>query len=312
MGSTTRTVTVDGIPYHTIFDAPRSTCLPREGQLSLGHGLILLSHALMANNSMWDFTVTTLTGAGYSCLRFDHVGHGGTSLPSSLRPPPLDKSGPFIQPPQLHFDEIARHMRDLVHATTGQSKVKAVIGCSMGGVLALRFAMLVPESLEPDGYVIACDPPGATSLEEAKPKWSKRIEQFARDEAQGTELLRHATVERWIPFPAGRDASNDPETAVARETALQMVRSCSFHGYRLCADGIRQYDYEGELGKVKVRTMVLVGELDEAVGPRSVTEGIADRIGGAEYVWMPDAGHLPPLHRPREFEDRILQVLHSR
>ncbi|KAL9051708.1 MAG: hypothetical protein Q9162_005858 [Coniocarpon cinnabarinum] len=285
-------VDVDDIPYHTILDLPEPPQRKlHPGQVNLGNGLVVLTHALMANSSMWDSTVSALTSEGYTCLRFDHVGHGGTRVPATLRPPSLADSGPFLQPPQLHFDSIARHIRTIIAKTTGQTNVRAMIGCSMGGVLALRFAMMFPECFKVDGCIVVCDPPGVNSLEEAKPKWSQRIEQFARDEAGGGDLLRHATVERWIPFPLGEDHTSDLETVAAREKALSMVRQTSLDGYRLCADGIRNYQYRADLDKIKARTMVLVGELDEAVGPRSVTEDIARRIDGAEYFWMLRAGH---------------------
>lgn len=214
--------------------------------------------------------------------------------------------------PALHFDEIARHMYALVKAATGNDRVFAVVGCSMGGVLALRFAMLYPKSIDSAGGVVACDPPGATSLEAAKPLWPARIAQFERDVARGEETLCGATVERWIPFPRGRGSKDDGETVAAREKALRMVRRCRLDGYRVCADGIRNYDYEGGLGKVKARAMVLVGALDEAVGPRSVTEGIARNVERGQYVWLEGAGHLPPIHRPREFERILLEFLEDK
>ena len=55
--------------------------------------------------------------------------------------------------------------------------------------------------------------------------------------------------------------------------------------------------------------MVLAGELDEAIGPRAVTESIARNVPGAQLVWMPDTGHLPPLHRPSHFEKIVLDFL---
>ena len=88
-----------------------------------------------------------------------------------------------------------------------------------------------------------------------------------------------------------------------------MVRSCTFAGYRLCADGIRTYSYQDKLSSVKAKAMVLAGELDEAIGPRAVTESIARNVPGAQLVWMPDTGHLPPLHRPLHFEKIVLDFL---
>ena len=86
-------------------------------------------------------------------------------------------------------------MHRLIETATGETKIKAVICCNIGDVLALPFAMLFRELHELGCCVIACDPPGTTSLEAAKPKWSGRILQFTCDDAENG-ALRRATVER--------------------------------------------------------------------------------------------------------------------
>lgn len=167
----------------------------------------------------------------------------------------------------------------------------------MGGVLALRYALLYPGSAS---KIIACDMPGMTSLEAAKPKWRSRISQFR---AEGVENLAVATVERWFPDPC-------PEGV--KEEALTMTRQCSLTGYEICAEAIMNYDYEGELQNLKPdnqKVMVLVGENDEAVGPVEILRGVAAKVKGSEYVVVKDAGHLPPMHRREEFERIMLEFL---
>ena len=150
----------------------------------------------MADQRMWDSTVLALHKAGYRTLRHDHIGHGRT--------PPSKVSAAGSK---YHFDDLTRHIRQLIehvsasspaHLRTGDSskiKVHAIIGCSMGGVLALRYAMLYPGTAS---HVICCDAPGMTSLEVSKAKWRARLAQFR---AEGVETLAHATVERWLPDP---------------------------------------------------------------------------------------------------------------
>ena len=47
---------------------------------------------------------------------------------------------------------------------------------------------------------------------------------------------------------------------------MEMVNACSLDGYKVYADGIRGYDSDSGLGRVETWTMLLVGELTEAVG----------------------------------------------
>ena len=80
----------------------------------------------------------------------------------------------------------------------------------------------------------------------------------------------------------------------------------------MLADAIRGYDYGGELGRLEgVRCVVVAGGRDGAVDSE-VLRGVAARIhapGGARFVLMEDAGHIPPMHRAEEFEALVLAAL---
>lgn len=101
--------------------------------------LVLLTHALMSNSHMWASTVRALHASDYRTLRFDHIGHNRT-------PPPTDPLRSYST------DDVVQHMREIVQqvaASIGTGvKLKAVIGCSIGGVLALRYGMLYPQDVE--------------------------------------------------------------------------------------------------------------------------------------------------------------------
>jgi 3-oxoadipate enol-lactonase len=267
-----QTTLISSIPFHTLLEGPPSG------------PLILLSHALMANHHMWDSTVRHLHSLGYATLRYDHIGHNLTPIPTSGQKP-------------FHFDDFTHHMHSLVRTVCPGRTLHAIIGCSMGGVLAIRYAMLYPGEV---AKVISCDAPGMTSLEASKPKWRERIAKF---KAEGVEDLARVTVERWFP---------DPCTESVRAEGLGMTRTCTLEGYEVCAKGIMDYDYTGELAGIDpdlTKVMVLVGENDEAVGPREVLEDVARRIRGSVYVRMRGVGHLPPVHGKMEFERIVEEFL---
>jgi 3-oxoadipate enol-lactonase len=281
-------IEIDGINYYTLFESPPNTSNENGNEQA---PLILLSHALMSNHLMWDRTVTALNQAGYATLRYDHIGHNKTPPPSG------SKAKDFY-----HLDDLTRHAHELVTAVTGQPKVKAVIGCSIGGVLALRCAMLFPQDVE---KVISIAGPGIKTPEPAKKAWSERIEVFESDVQNGTDKLCHATVARWFP-------GQKPEDDLIREESLGHVKTCSLQGYKTLADTIRNYDYESEVAMAgwggigmgwaeKVKCLVVAGVEDSAVSPE-VLEGIAGKLPGAEFKRVEGAGHLPPMHRAREFE----------
>jgi 3-oxoadipate enol-lactonase len=264
---------IDGIDFHVLHEGK-----PEQP-------LVVLCHALMANLHIWDSTVAALHQAGFSTLRYDHVGHGMT------------RSYPENRVGKIHFDDFVKHIHEMVERITPGQPPFGFIGCSMGGVLALRYAMMYPGDLI---KVISCDAPGTTSLEESKPKWKDRIELF---HSQGVEALAKVTAQRWFPEPC------DPSV---REEAFKYTSTCTLAGYITCAEGIMNYDYTSELEHIeKEQVMVLAGENDEAIGPREILQDVARRVPNAQHVLMPDTGHIPPMHQPQEFERIVIGFLQT-
>ncbi|EME82921.1 uncharacterized protein MYCFIDRAFT_196346 [Pseudocercospora fijiensis CIRAD86] len=274
-----KTVDLDGVKYYTLLEGPKPMAEPP----------ILLCHALMSNLHMYDDTVKALNGAGYNTIRFDHIGHNKT-------PPPHDENARY------HMDDITRHMHAIVQAGTGQAKLKAFIGCSIGGVLALRYGMLYPEEVE---QIFSVAAPGIATPDQAKgPEglWAKRIEQFEDDIRSGHDTLCQQTVQRW--FPGGKKSQD----LAARERALPMNQTVTLEGYKILADAIRGYDYTSEISKIpKNRVVVVCGSEDSAADSEQL-EDLAEEICG---VWweMRGAGHLPLLQYPEEFNGFVLRYL---
>lgn len=246
---------------------------------------------------MYDQTVKALHAAGYATLRYDHVGHHNT-------PPPQTKtterrmsiSGQLA----YHMDDLTRHMHQLVKARTGQTHLKAVVGCSIGGVLALRYAMMFPKDVD---AILSVAGPGMKALENTRTLWSQRIKLFEEDQQTGGDKLARATVARWFPGDSAEDEA-------IRAESLKHVKTCSMTGYRLLADTIRNFDYSDELGKFppKVRCLIAGGTEDGAID-LNVVEDLAGKIQGAKFVKLEGAGHLPPMHKVQAFNDLMLPFL---
>ena len=271
-------VEVGGINYYTLLEEPANG--------GKNAPCVLLIHALMSNLHMWDATVMALHGTGYRTLRYDHVGHHNT-------PPAHGEEASY------HMDDITRHAHQLLKARTGQSQAKAVIGCSIGGVMALRYAMLFPQDVD---QIISIAAPGIASPERTKSLWTQRIEQFEEDLKSSDDTLCRATVDRW--FPGGRTQDD-----TVRTEALKHVKSCSLDGYKLLADSIRGYDYTSEVKSIeKVKCLIVAGDEDGAIDPDHLRE-VAREVAGAKFELMETAGHLPPMQRPDLFNGLMLSFL---
>lgn len=275
-----KTVEIDGVPYYVVVEGPP------EGQL------VVLIHALMSNLQIYDSTVQALHKSGYRTLRFDHIGHNNTPPPSAEVLATRSQSVPY------HFDDIVRHIDHIITTAVPDVEPFALIGCSIGGVLVIRYAIMYPRHAK---KIVSCAAPGLTSLDASKPKWQARIAQW---QAEGNvENLATATIERWFP---------DPCPLETKAKALDLVKTCTLPGYEICAKATMNFDYTEMLPTLNncgEDFMILAGENDANIGPRQILVDASQTIKGSKYVLMKDTGHIPPMHWPDEFEKIVLEFL---
>ncbi|KAI1321688.1 alpha/beta-hydrolase [Xylariaceae sp. FL0255] len=266
-------VKIDEINYHVVHEGPK------DGPL------VILCHALMANYHMWDATVPALHRTGYSTLRYDHIGHNKTTFATQE-----------AATRNYHFDTFIKHIHELAKCVAGKTPF-GFVGCSIGGVLAIRYAQLYPRTLS---KIMSCDAPGMTTIEAGKPLWLSRIAQF---ETEGVENLAKATVERWIP---------EPYSEGTRDRMLDQTRTCTLDGYKSCAHAVMNYDYSSGLGQMENEdVLILAGENDMSIGPREILVKVAKAIPNAKYHLMANVGHIPPYHDPRGFNAIMIDFFES-
>lgn len=63
-------------------------------------------------------------------------------------------------------------------------------------------------------------------------------------------------------------------------------------------------DLVPRLGELRVPTLVVCGELDQATPP-ALNKLIADKVPKARYIELPGCGHCPPLEQPQAFLEAI-------
>lgn len=271
--SVVRTIDIDSVPYYTISEGP-------------GGPLVVLIHALMANHHIYDHTVQTLHQAGYRTLRYDHIGHNLTPPPTS---PAQNKPGTF------HFNDMCKHLNTIISILFPGITPAAIIGCSIGGVLALRYHMLYPPPVGTTTKIISMAAPGLSTLPGSSEKWQARIAQWKQE---GTVAnLATETLARWFPGPP------PPQ-------AREMVESCTLDGYEICAWATMNFNFTTELGNIEdgKNIMVLAGSEDGNIGPREVLVEVSRAVKGSKYVLLEGVGHIPPTH-PDKFEPVLMEFL---
>ena len=67
-------------------------------------------------------------------------------------------------------------------------------------------------------------------------------------------------------------------------------------------------NYDPRLGDIRVPTMVIAGALDQSTPPDRM-QLYQERIAGAQMAVVPDAGHLPNVENPKDFNRALAGFL---
>ena len=242
---------------------------------------VLLLHAGIADSRMWRPQAEVLAAAGYRVIAPDLRGFGERRL----------EPAPFS------------YLRDVEGSLEGSG---AVVGCSLGGRVALELACHRPDLVE-RLVLIAPALPGWDWSDETRAGWAEEEAAFDRgDRARAAE----ASVRMWFDGPNRAQDEVDP---ALRATVVAMV----LRSYELQEGaweaGAREEDVlnppvSGRLHEIQCPTLVLVGEEDVA-DMREISTHIADSIQDARLVTVPRTAHLPSLERPAEVNSLLLAFL---
>jgi len=242
---------------------------------------VVLIHSALADRRMWAGQLPVLTPR-HRVLSLDLRGFGESDLPA----------GEF---------SLSADVADLM-AAVGMTPA-VVIGSSMGGGVAIDFALDHPEGLA--GLVLV-----GAGIRGAKPsdllqrvdaEVDGLVERGAIDEAVEREL------QLWLDGP-GRPAGTvgGPIRDYLRETDLAVTRRATDWSK---ARAIRPTPPAiDRLEEISAPTLVVVGEHDVPDMVRQAGD-LKRRIPGAELVVIPGAAHLPSLERPDEFNAHLIRFL---
>jgi 3-oxoadipate enol-lactonase len=192
--------------------------------------------------------------------------------------------GETPMPPEGSFS----HAADL-EAAIGQGPV-SLVGASYGGLVCLELAARRPDLVT-----------GLVLLDAALPDhpWSEAVAGYGEREEQLVDQgeLRAAaelTADFWLADPA------------PRERVVEMQE----RAYELQVDaGSREIEPETiPLGRIRARTLVVVGELDKP-DLHVIADRLVAEIPGARRHVIEGAGHLPALERPAETARLVREFL---
>jgi 3-oxoadipate enol-lactonase len=168
----------------------------------------------------------------------------------------------------------------------------AVVGISMGGTIALQYALDHPDDIS--RLVIVDSLPGISP--EMAP---------AEDAALAfidTHTMAQIAEER-IPHAFTPDA--DPAIV---KWIVQMIASGDIQEYRQTARATWNFDVRTRLKEIAVPTTVIHGEKDPTV-PVAIGQAMAEAIPNATLHVLKGQGHFPHLEAPAVFDPILAQAL---
>lgn len=190
---------------------------------------------------------------------------------------------------------------DLVAVLDAAGIERAVCcGLSMGGYVLFELLRRHPERV---GGLILCDTKAEADTPEGRAGRDQLMQVAEREGAA-------AIVERLLPKLVG------PTTRASRPRVVESVRAMAS---RLEVAGLvgalramkERPDSGPVLEQIQVPTLVVCGSEDE-ITPAAGMRAMVQRIRGAKYVEVPEAGHLAPLERPEvvngALEDFLLRA----
>lgn len=253
-----------------------------------GQSVVLL-HGFNFSGESWGGTIPVLTRAGFRVIVPDQIGFGRSSKP-------------FIP---YTFNDMAINTRRLL-LSLGVERA-AIVGHSMGGMLASRFAMVYPAMTTHVAMVnqigLADSRPGRAprTLDDAYRTDTTRTMTPPNYEAVRRNITRYFVTwkpeyEKYVRIHWGWTQSPDyPRFAQVRAALSQM----------LSAETV-VYDWQ----HIKAKALVIGGAKDTPTYAAQAKQ-VAESIPGAELELIENVGHVPQFESPEIFHARLLRFLKS-
>lgn len=263
---------------------------------------VVLLHGKNFNGAYWRQTADTLSQKGYRVIIPDQLGFGKSSKPQQM---------------QFSFQQLAVNTKALLDSLHTGTII--LLGHSMGGMLAVRFTLMYPETVR---RLVLEDPIG---LEDYKLKvpYQPVDTLYKKELKQDVASLKKYEMENyynnswkpeydeWLYSIAGWTLNKKDYPLIARTNALT-------------TDMLMTQPVVYELKNIKVPVLLIIGQLDKtAPGKDLVSKETAatmgnypvlgklarEQIGDCRLVMIGNTGHLPHIQSFGRFIKPLLAFI---
>lgn len=260
---------------------------------------VVLLHGKNFFGAYWKDTIRTLGEKGFRVVAPDQIGFGKSSKPE------IDYS----------FDLLAANTLKLLDAL--KIEKMAMLGHSMGGMLAVRFARNYPDRTS---SLILENPIGLEDYRFSIPPRSD--DEVYRGELAQTEAKVRDYFASYLaePNPTLLEPYVEPQSRVMLSPEWPRYAKASALTYQM----IYRQPVRHEFGLIRVPTLLIIGQADRtAVGKASAPPEVQPELGnypvlgreaardisGSKLVEVEAVGHIPHLESPDRFYQAVLDYL---
>jgi pimeloyl-ACP methyl ester carboxylesterase len=267
---------------------------------SNGHTIVLL-HGKNFCAATWEGTIKVLTGAGYRVIAPDQVGFCKSTKPAHY---------------QYSLEQLAANTHALL-TSLGITRA-TIMGHSMGGMLATRYALVYPDSTE---QLVSVNPLG---LEDGR---AKGVPPTGVDQLYQTALKTSADsireYERTVYYAGTWKPEYEPWVQMQAGIYRGAGREAMAWNSALTSEMIYTQPVVHELEKLSMPVLLLIGDKDTTGRSNAVPPAIRATLGNfpvmaknavariphARLVEFPDLGHSPQIQDPAAFHKALLENL---
>jgi len=286
-------VSVEGKPYKMAYmDVAPATQVQNPQAVLLLHGKNFFG-------AYWRQTIKFLSDNGFRVIVPDQIGFGKSEKPEVY----------------YNFHQLAQNTQELLRHL-GVQQV-AVVGHSMGGMLATRFALMYPGMTT---KLVLENPIGLEdyrlfvpykNLEELYQEELKRTEESMRKYHNTYYTAWKPAYDEWVKVPAAQiDHPDYPKVAKASALTYAMIY---------------QQPVVYEFDQVKAPTLVVIGQADRTIVGKGyikdkqklqehgqypqLGQQTAKAIPNAKLVALQQVGHIPHFEATERFHEELLAFL---
>lgn len=249
-----------------------------------GRGVpVLLLHGFPLDHTMWQSQIDALAG-GHRVIAPDLRGFGQSTL------------GTIGLDHGISMERFADDMAELLDALAIDEPI-VLAGFSMGGYVAWQFVRKHPNRLR---ALILSDTRAAADSDEARAARLTMAEHI--DEWSGGRVAEMMSPRLFAP----KSLANRPDLVAELRRVVEQTPAATIAAAQRGMAG--RLDATPLLAAIHVPTLVIAGAHDVISPPREMQD-MAAAIGHAQFVEIPDSGHMTTMENPAAVNAAVVEFL---